>query len=76
MNILFVGKREPNDGSGIEKKMMGQIRAFETLGHQVFYTYFCEGYLCLNGTDGSVEKIVAYKDSVAGKLPVCFTFIL
>lgn len=67
MNILFVGKRELNEGSGIEKKMMGQIRAFERLGHQVYYTFFQSGYLCLTGKKQDVKKILPYQDTTAGK---------
>ena len=67
MNILFVGKRELNEGSGIEKKMMGQIRAFEKLGHHVYYTFFQNGYLCLTGIGEEVQQILSYQDTTTGK---------
>lgn len=64
MNILFVGKRTNDNSSGIEKKMIGQIKGFEKLGHRVYYTFFEEGYVYLTTIEGTAEKIVAYKDNI------------
>lgn len=66
MNILFVGKRSNNNSSGIEKKMMGQILAFEKLGHTVYYTYFEDNYVWLATTDGQKEALVPYQDGICG----------
>lgn len=64
MNVLFVGKRRRDNSSGIEKKMMGQIRALERLGHKVYYTFFENGIVWLATTDGMQEEIITYKENV------------
>ena len=40
MKILFVGKRSFDESSGVEKKLNGEIAAFENLGNEVWYTAF------------------------------------
>lgn len=64
MNILFVGKRNRGQSSGIEKKMMDQINAFEKCGHKVRYIFFENDYVCLSDTEGNVERLVLYKKNV------------
>lgn len=66
MNILFVGKRSNDNSSGIEKKMMGQIRAFERMGHKVYYTFFEDNNVWLATTDGKKEILVPYQDGIYG----------
>jgi glycosyltransferase involved in cell wall biosynthesis len=63
MNILFVGKRSRDSLSGIEKKMMSQIKAMESLGHHVHYTFFDGGQVYLSDTEGNEEVLVQYKEN-------------
>lgn len=67
MNIFFVGKRTNESSSGIEKKMMGQIKAFESLGHKVYYTYFEDGNVYLTSKHQATEKIASYKENIFSK---------
>lgn len=51
MNILFSAFINPQRRSGVEKKIDGQIKAFESLGHSVWYFNFVGDkiVLCHNG---------------------------
>lgn len=64
MNILFIGKRECNGSSGIEKKMEGQIKAFEKMGHNVYYTYFESGIVYVKNSKGEIDKITQYRNNI------------
>ena len=52
MNILFSAFINPMRKSGVEKKIDGQIKAFESLGHNVWYFTFSKDkiLLCNKGT--------------------------
>ena len=67
MNILFIGKRSQDAGSGIEKKMMGQIHAFEELGHKVKYTFFNNGMIYLSDTTGEIVPLLSYRNNIVSQ---------
>lgn len=60
MNILFVGKRCRASLGGIEKKMMGQVKALENMGHKVYYTFFDQGKVYLSDIRGTEEVLTEY----------------
>ena len=53
MNILFSAFINPERKSGVDKKIYGQIKAFEKLGHNVWYFTFSDGKLILHNGDNS-----------------------
>ena len=53
MNILFSAFINPQRKSGVDKKIFGQIKAFERLGHNVWYFTFCDGKIILHNGDNS-----------------------
>jgi len=48
MNILFSAFINPERKSGVDKKIYGQIKAFEKLGHNVWYFTFSDGKMLLH----------------------------
>ena len=54
MNILFSAFINPERKSGVDKKIGGQIKAFESLGHNVWYFTFSNGKILL--CSGSESK--------------------
>ncbi|MBQ7283493.1 MAG: glycosyltransferase [Oscillospiraceae bacterium] len=55
MNILFSAFINPERKSGVDKKIGGQIKAFESLGHNVWYFTFSDGKILLCHKDESKE---------------------
>ena len=51
MNILFSAFINPERKSGVDKKIYGQIKAFERLGHNVWYFTFKDGKILLHNRD-------------------------
>lgn len=55
MNILFSAFINPKRKSGVDKKIAGQIKAFENLGHSVWYFTFSDDKIVLRNRDESKE---------------------
>lgn len=53
MNILFSAFINPERKSGVDKKIYGQIKAFEKLGHNVWYFTFSDGKMILHNKENS-----------------------
>ena len=61
MNILFSAFINPLRKSGVEKKIDGQIKAFENLGHNVWYFTFSGNriLLCHKGKSEELFSVSA-----------------
>lgn len=64
MNILYLGKKKRNDFSGIEKKIYGQIDAFRSLGHGVWFLYTEPNSIWLEKENGTTEKLLDYSENM------------
>lgn len=64
MNILFSAFINPERKSGVDKKIYGQIKAFEKLGHNVWYFTFHEGKIILHSKDNSEVLFDVHKNSI------------
>ncbi|MEG2928604.1 MAG: glycosyltransferase [Oscillospiraceae bacterium] len=64
MNILFTAFINPHAQSGVEKKILGQIKALEQLGNEVWYFTFENGMLTVNHS-GKQHPLFPVKDSMA-----------
>ncbi len=64
MNILFSAFINPERKSGVDKKIYGQIKAFEKLGHNVWYFTFKDGKIILHNNEDSEVLFDVYKNTV------------
>ncbi len=64
MNILFSAFINPERKSGVDKKIYGQIKAFERLGHNVWYFTFKDGKIILHNKEKSEVLFGAQKNVV------------
>ena len=64
MNILFSAFINPERKSGVDKKIYGQIKAFERLGHNVWYFTFRDGKLLLHNKDKCEELFAVSKNMI------------
>ncbi|MEG1049253.1 MAG: hypothetical protein RSE24_01785, partial [Oscillospiraceae bacterium] len=63
MKILFDAFINPHTHSGVEKKIFGQIKALEELGHSVWFFTFEKGQLVVNHK-GEKQPLFETKDSM------------
>ena len=64
MNILFSAFINPKRKSGVDKKIGGQIKAFENLGHDVWYFTFSNDKILLCHKDESKELFSVEPNSI------------
>ena len=64
MNILFSAFINPERKSGVDKKIYGQIKAFEKLGHDVWYFTFRDGRIVLHNGDKSEVLFTVSENSI------------